>query len=271
MLFLLLTNLVSLIIDFLLIHYIGIKWYFHLPLFIGVLFLVILVVVLVVYFYGLITVNKKENVKPKGFFRFIVHMLCRYITTLFNLKIKGIGLEELEGKKYLLVSNHQSMMDPITIISSMKRCGLTFIMRENITNIPIIGRALVFCGFLPINRENNREGLKTIVKAIHRVEAGVPVGIFPEGTRSKGPNIGPFHDGSFKIAQKACSDIAVIVIDDEYKIHKRFPLKTKVYVKFCGLLKYEEIKDLRTNEIDDMVLRLMNDGLKELREKEKDD
>ena len=268
MLFLLVTTLISLITDFLLIHYLGIKWYFHLLLLIGIYFVLILLVIFVTYFYGLIFANrKKENVRPKKFFGFIVHMLCRYITTIFNLKIKGIGFEKLEGKKYLFVSNHQSMMDPITIISSMKRIDLTFIMRENITKLPVIGPALVSCGFLPINRENNREGLKTIVNAIHRVEAGYPVGIFPEGKRSKGPNIGKFHDGAFKIAIKAQSDIAVLVIDDEYKIHKNAPfIRTKVYVKLCEIMKYDEIKDMKTNEIGEKVIEIMKKGLEELRE-----
>ena len=267
--FLLLTLLISLIPSFLVMYFNDIPWYFHFLIFLGFYFGGILVFLVVVYVIGLIVANPKKEIKqPSRFLTGIVHMICKYITFLFNMKIKAEGLEKLEGKKYLFVSNHQAMMDPITIISSMPNIDLAFLMRQNVTKVPIIGPALVSCGFFPLNRENNREGLKTIVQAVHRLENGYPVGVFPEGKRSKGPEIGRFRDGAFKIATKSQSDIAILVVDNEYKIHFNAPFRrTTVNVKLCEILKYDDIKDMNTTEIGDRVIEIMKNNLKELREK----
>lgn len=60
----------------------------------------------------------------------------------------------------------------------------------------------LYCLFL--DRENPKEGLKTILQAIDYVKHGISICIFPEGTRNKGEELSllPFHNGSFKIAEK---------------------------------------------------------------------
>jgi 1-acyl-sn-glycerol-3-phosphate acyltransferase len=57
------------------------------------------------------------------------------------------------------------------------------------------------CLFL--DRQNIREGLKTILKGVELVKSGISVCIFPEGTRNKAADTFlPFHEGSLKIAEK---------------------------------------------------------------------
>lgn len=267
MLFLLSILLIASIINFLLIYFLDISWYFHFLMLLGICFVLILIFLLLVYVIGLIIANPKNEIrKPSRLLTGTVHMVCRFIILVSNIKIKKDGLEKLEGKKYLFVSNHQAMMDPITIIASMPNIDLAFLMRENVKKLPVIGPALVSCGFLTINRENNREGLKAIIRAVHRLEEGYPVGVFPEGKRSKGPDIGRFRDGAFKMAIRSESDIAVIVVDNEYKIHFNAPFRrTKVNVKLCGILKYDEFKEMNTTEIGDKVIEIMHSGLEELR------
>ena len=60
----------------------------------------------------------------------------------------------------------------------------------------------LYCLFL--DRENAKEGLKTILKAIEYVKNGISIFIFPEGTRNKGEELSllPFKDGAFRIATK---------------------------------------------------------------------
>ena len=147
-----------------------------------------------------ITVSKKQEIlKPKGIFNSMTWHICKFVKQVCLTKVTVSGLEKVKGQKMLVVSNHQSNIDPLLIISVLENMGLTFIMKESILKIPVVGRWLISAGFLSINRENNREGLKTIIRSIKRVENGYPIGVFPEGTRSKGPDMQEFKDGAFKI------------------------------------------------------------------------
>ena len=216
-----------------------------------------------------ITVSKKQEIlKPKGIFNSMTWHICKFVKQVCLTKVTVSGLEKVKGQKMLVVSNHQSNIDPLLIISVLENMGLTFIMKESILKIPVVGRWLISAGFLSINRENNREGLKTIIKSIKRVENGYPIGVFPEGTRSKGANMQEFKDGAFKIALRAEAPILVCVIDGTYKTSKNFPFRrTKVIFNVCELIEYERIKEMTTSEVSEMVHKMMEEELVKLRER----
>lgn len=68
---------------------------------------------------------------------------------------------------------------------------------------------------MAIDRENPRNALLTIEKAAKLIESDeVSIGIYPEGTRSKECVLLPFHNGVFKIAQKASVPIVVASIQE---------------------------------------------------------
>ena len=67
------------------------------------------------------------------------------------------------------------------------------------------------CLFL--DRENIKEGLKTILTAIDKAKHGISICIFPEGTRNhEADTFLPFHDASFKIAEKSGVPVVPITL-----------------------------------------------------------
>ena len=86
------------------------------------------------------------------------------------------------------------------------------------------------CLFL--DRDNIKEGLKTILTGIEKVKSGISIFIFPEGTRNKvNDTFLPFHDGSFKIAEKGKCPIIPIAINNAAAIFEdQFPKMKKVHV-----------------------------------------
>ena len=54
-----------------------------------------------------------------------------------------------EKNNILIVSNHQSNLDPLMIIGAFKGKPVTFIMKNNIMKVPIVGTWLYVSGFLP--------------------------------------------------------------------------------------------------------------------------
>ena len=89
----------------------------------------------------------------------------------------------------------------------------------------------LYCLFL--DRSTPKEGLKTILKAIEYVKEGISICIFPEGTRNDGEELSmlPFHDGSFKIAEKTGCAIVPMSLNNTHAIfEQQFPRIKKTHV-----------------------------------------
>lgn len=258
----------SLLSTITIVYFTEINWWLSLPIFIGNLILFVMLFLLSWYLHALTVKKDSEILRPKKYFNFMTREICKLVCSVCGIKIIKEGFEKIESSKMLLVCNHQSNFDPLVIIPALKNMGLTFIMKESLLKLPVIGRYVTSAGFFSLNRENNREGLKTIIKCIKRVEEGFPVGVFPEGTRSKDKEIAELKDGAFKIATRAKSDVAIFIIDNAYKVRKRIPFRrTKVLVKVCEVLKYDDIKDLSTSEISEISSKIMKKELADAREK----
>ncbi|MCK9472014.1 MAG: 1-acyl-sn-glycerol-3-phosphate acyltransferase, partial [Bacilli bacterium] len=163
--------------------------------------------------------------------------------------VQNFDLLPKDGK-FLFISNHQSLQDPIAILGVFRKYKISYIMKDSLMKIPFVGSWLEAGGFLPIDRKNDRNALKTIIKAGKRLEAGYPIAVFPEGTRSGSKTIGEFKNGIFKIAQKAEAPVVVCLVENFYSIRKRFPLKcTKVLIRVCEVIPNHEFRDIHTNEI----------------------
>ena len=220
-------------------------------------------------FLNLFQLRKKTVIKPKKIYSFFIYHCTKFLVWLLRIKVIYEGSElikDLKGFEY--ISNHQSMVDPVVAISKFKRPDIAFIMKKEIMKVFTVGPILKNAGYYPIDRKNPRVGIKSILDGAQAIEAGRPIGVYIEGTRSKGPNIGEFHDGAIKMAMKAKSDIVVGVIDNSYNLHKRFPFrKTTILIKICEVLKYDDFKDKNTKEIGEEIHLIMTDNLVKAREK----
>ena len=248
-------------------YILGMAWWWSLvmvltglPIAVGLMFLIAII--------SLIFNHKKEYViKTKKIYGIIIYLACDFLMVLLRLKVKKEGLEKLKGvKSYELVINHQAMCDPFVLISNLKRTDIGFMIKKEILKLKVIGNFLVMAGFYPIDRQNNRQGLVATLHAIDAIRNGRTIGIFVEGTRSKGPDMGEFHEGSFKMAQKAKSPLVVCVLDNTYSFSKLYPWRrTKILFKVCEVIPYEEIADLKTSEISERVRGIMENALSEYR------
>ena len=89
---------------------------------------------------------------------------------------------------------------------------------------------LVNCLFL--DRENIKEGMKTIIKGTERLKAGISMFIFPEGTRSKHEeDMLEFKEGSMKMAEKAgVLVVPVAITNTSACFEDHFPKVKKTHV-----------------------------------------
>ena len=100
----------------------------------------------------------------------------------------------------LFVVNHQSFIDPLISQLGMKR-PVSWIARDSLFRIPIVGWILRKTYVMPINRES--AGTGSIREAIRRMKHGFIVGIFPEGTRTYDGSVGEFKPGFIALIRRS--------------------------------------------------------------------
>ena len=117
---------------------------------------------------------------------------------------------------------------------------------------------------LPLDRDNDREALKAILKAIQFLrEDKCSIAVFPEGgTNKTAEPLLPFRNGAFKIAQKAHVPIVVCALVNSKAILKNmFRRRTDVYLDVLDVIPPEDFEKLKTIEIGDRAHAVMLDGL----------
>lgn len=255
------------------------KWCTHLydiwmfiPIFI-VCFIVAFIIVLIGIFVPTIFINrKKKHTKKSNYWRITMKYICQMVIQLLRIDINFRGLENVpEDKTFVLVQNHNSLVDPIVTIWTLRYIDLVFLMKKEILKFPFVGRGLERLDFPALDRENNREGLKTIVNTINMIKEGRhSVGVYPEGTRSKDGKLHEFKAGSFKIPEKCNCPLVVSVLYGTDKIKKRFPFrKTQVYIDFVACLNPSDYNGENTANLSDEVYKLMSDRLEQIQEEAK--
>lgn len=201
---------------------------------------------------------KKEYENDSRFYRRILYISSIVTCVAARIKIVKNGMEENipPDGRFLLVSNHRSNFDPITTWTVLrKREDIVYVSKPENFNIPWFGRIIRRCGFMSIDRQNPRNAAVTINKAASLIKDDkASVAIFPEGTRSREGKLLPFHDGVFKIAQKAKVPIVVAAVSNTEKVKKNFPFHgTAVYIDFVDIITRDEVEKMSTHEIGQRV------------------
>ena len=212
------------------------------------------------FVFGKITINKnKEYNKISKFHAFLFDITLAFLFHAGRAKIHVIGDEKLPKDPALFVYNHRSKFDSLSLSVRIKGHRMIQISKPENKDIPIAGDYMHRNCFLTIDRENARNAMKTINRAAEFIkERKYNVGVAPEGTRNKGEGLLPFRDGCLKVAHKAECDIVVCKMYNMEKICKNFPFKrTHVYLYILDVLKYDDIKDMKTFEISDIIRNKM--------------
>ena len=164
------------------------------------------------------------------------------------------GAEKLpEDVRFLLVSNHRSGYDPLIILKKLKKYNISCISKSANMELPVIGRVAYGAGFLPIDREDNRSALKTILTAVDYIKRDIcSMAIYPEGTRTKTGELGEFHAGSFKIAQKADVPLVISAVYGTEKVKKNILRRVShVHMDILEVVPADRVKAMSTRELSD--------------------
>ena len=160
--------------------------------------------------------------------------------------------------------NHQNESDPGILLHYFKHSQLAFVSKKENSSMFVVGPFMHKTLCQLVNRENDREALKTILKCIQLIkEDKVSIGAFPEGGIVVKDKLSHFRSGIFKIAQKTNVPIVVCTLkgtSDLFDNMRRLK-RTHVRLHLVDVIPPAEVKGANTVELGERIYRMMLEDL----------
>lgn len=131
------------------------------------------------------------------------------LTPLWDFRVHG-ELPVRRPGRTVVVSNHCSQTDPFLI--SHLPWEMKWLGKASLFRVPILGWAMALAGDIPVVRGERTSAKSAMARCRRYIERGMPVMIFPEGTRALTDELGPFKDGAFQLAIETGADILPLAV-----------------------------------------------------------
>jgi 1-acyl-sn-glycerol-3-phosphate acyltransferase len=186
------------------------------------------IIAMIFYFFGL----RKQM---RHFIYLVGKVWGLLVIKILGCKATVTGRENIPKKGGVcFVSNHTGYFDVVLMLAF---CGrpIGFIAKKELLFVPLLNCWIFMVGGLFIDRKDIRKALNTINRGVKRIKSGGGMIIFPEGHRSKGQGLLPFHPGSLKLATMAEAPIVPVAMEGSYDVFERNLRVNKVHLKvtFC--------------------------------------
>ncbi len=157
----------------------------------------------------IVSVDTKEKERV---FNTIERFFSRAVFWLFGMKIEILGKENIPANEpVIFVSNHQSMMD-IKLALACIPVNISFISKDTVFKVPVLGAYMRASGHIPIKRGEDRQAYATLLTAIKKLTERKSLVVFPEGTRSEDGQLGEFKRGISLIILKSGKRVVPMAI-----------------------------------------------------------
>ena len=194
----------------------GLAWLWMLPVgclgaFLGILVLAFLLVLAM----SAVVDLEKEEAKDNRFYRWMLYVIADAAHTVLQVRVHAEGLEKIPADgRVMLVCNHLDNVDPVIIMHQVKKKQtLAFIAKREVASMFVVGKFMHKILCQRVNRENDREALKTILKCIDIIKKDkASIAVFPEGGIKGGNVLHPFRHGVFKIALRTQVPVVVCTL-----------------------------------------------------------
>jgi 1-acyl-sn-glycerol-3-phosphate acyltransferase len=125
-----------------------------------------------------------------------------------------------EARNTVIVSNHVSHLDAPVLLQAL---GVDFraVAKKEVFYAPVFNSVLRFAGFIEVDRADRAQATRAIARAVEALKRGSCFLIFPEGTRSRTGQLGPFKKGGFVVAMDAGSRIVPVAVQGTREVMPR--------------------------------------------------
>lgn len=202
--------------------------------------------------------------------KIIIKVYLSVIAWISGCNVTYKGLENIpKDEAVLYVGNHNSFYDIIFTYPILPGVA-GYVAKKELKKIPFLAQSMMLIHCVFLDRDNIKEGLKTILKCIEYIKSGISMFVFPEGTRSRDGKMLEFKEGSMKIATKSGCPIIPVAISNSAEVFENHLPKIKavhVIIEFgkpiiASELDKEKQKHLG-KELHDLIesMKLENDKM----------
>ncbi len=143
----------------------------------------------------------------------------KMIVEQFGCDLHVYGAENIPDKgPVVFMSNHQGYADIPICFAVFDKFQIGFIAKKYLEKAPLIGDWMPRTRSVFIENDEPRRALRAINEGIKFINEGFSFVICPEGTRSKGPEMGPFMKGAIKLATKPGVPLIPVSINGTYRM-----------------------------------------------------
>jgi 1-acyl-sn-glycerol-3-phosphate acyltransferase len=148
--------------------------------------------------------------------RKLLHLYsCAWAQLYFRMnpmwRLRVEGREKLPWRgPAVLVANHESLGDILVLFGLFR--PFKWVSKKSVFRVPFIGWNMVLNGYVGLERGNRESVIQMLAECERWLERGVPILMFPEGTRSPDGEVKAFKDGAFQLAiSKRCPVIPIVL------------------------------------------------------------
>lgn len=159
----------------------------------------------------------KEKLKAVWFWH--GRWICRVFCILF-FRVRSYGRENVPDKgAFILVSNHQSYLDPIFCVGPLKRPS-GFVARDSLFSNWFFSLLISSMNTMPVKL--GEADISAMRKIIGKLKKGEGVCLFPEGTRTHDGKIAPLKPGFGLLCRRGGAAVVPVVIDGAFECWPRY-------------------------------------------------
>ena len=165
----------------------------------------------------------KQEQQSTGWYRFARFVGAIVMNTICPTKYHDLErINDREGP-FIIIANHNSMLDPVAIAYRVKR-DVTFLGKKELTKNKLVAKALTGMHMIVVDRHNS--DMKAMRACVGALRKGNILGIFPEGTRHHAGLMNELESGVAMMALMSNAPMVPVLISNRIRpFHK-----TDVYV-----------------------------------------
>jgi 1-acyl-sn-glycerol-3-phosphate acyltransferase len=194
----------------------------------------------------------------------LVGVVAARLSPFWHFGVEG-AVPHPAPRKTVVVSNHESQADPFLI--SHLPWEMKWLGKASLFRIPVVGWMMRLAGDVPVHRGDSASGKGAMAVCAQWLGRGVPVMIFPEGTRTPDGALLPFKDGAFRLAIETGAELLPIAVNGtrdalpkhSWRFHPaeaRVTVGTPLSTDGMTLADVERLKAAARTQIEELRARL---------------
>lgn len=161
--------------------------------------------------------------------------LISYPVMTLGFSLRTAGVRHVpKGGPVLILANHESYFDPLLVGLAVRR-QISYLARKTLFRNRFFRWLIENLGAVPIDQEGfSREGLQV---SIDILQAGNPLLIFPEGTRTPDGRLQPFKAGVMLVLKRCPVPVLPVGIAGAYEsfsMHSKVPRPSPLFWSRTG-------------------------------------